>query len=92
MWWDALVRVENNQHVHFNDIRCGFLKKKLQETEEPSVRQRGAFGKVHAVQQLGQNFEQKAFSDWHLKAFSFEAEHFDGSLSSPHCARIWCYY
>jgi hypothetical protein len=36
---DALVRVENNQRVHFNDIRCGFLKKKLQETEEPSVRQ-----------------------------------------------------
>jgi hypothetical protein len=27
---DALARVENNQHVHFNDIQCGFLKKKLQ--------------------------------------------------------------
>jgi hypothetical protein len=36
---DALVRVENNQHVHFNGIWCGFLKKKLQETEKPSVRQ-----------------------------------------------------
>jgi hypothetical protein len=36
---NALVRVENNQLVHFDDIRCGFLKKKLQKTEEPSVRQ-----------------------------------------------------
>jgi hypothetical protein len=89
---NALVRVENNQHVHVDDIRCGFLKKKLQKTEEPSVRQWGTFGKVHEVQRLGQTFEQKAFFRLASESFLLRSEHFDGSLSSPHCARIWCYY